>query len=65
MKRILDEPPCRASMKNFGKTDYRKELKVEKNKIEALQLLDGALRRDKAENLELRKGKMKHLEPSM
>ena len=33
-------------------------MKDEKNKIEALQWLDGALRRDKAENLELRKEKM-------
>ena len=57
MKRILDEAPCRASIKNSGKQkDDRKKEKL-KEQGEPCDDLDEASRRDNAENLELRKRK--------
>ena len=55
MKRILDEPPCRASMKNSGNKRMIKRKRSWKHKVKPCNDLDGASRRDNAENLELRK----------
>ena len=57
MKRILDEPPCRASMKNSGNKRMIKRKRSWKHKVKPCDDLDGASRRDNAENLELRKRK--------
>ena len=55
MKGILDEPPCRASMKNSGNKRMTKRKRSWKHKVKPCDDLDGASRRDNAENLELRK----------
>ena len=57
MKRILDGPPCRASMKNSGNKRMIKEREVEKHKVKPCNDLDGASRWYNRENLELRKRK--------
>ena len=57
MKRILDEPPCRASMKNSGNKRMIKRKRSWKHKVKPCDDLDGASRRDNAENLELWKRK--------
>ena len=57
MKRILDEPPCRASMKNSGNKRMIKRKGSWKHKVKPCDDLDGASWRDNAENLELRKRK--------
>ena len=55
MKGILDEPPCRASMKNSGNKRMIKRKRSWKHKVKPCDDLDGASRRDNAEKLELRK----------
>ena len=62
MKRILVEPPCRASMKNSGKKRMMKRKRSWKHKVKPCDDLDGALRRYNQENLELRKRKDETLE---
>ena len=57
MKRILDEPPCRASMKNSGNKRMIERKGSWKHKVNPCNDLDGASRRDNAENLELQKRK--------
>ena len=57
MKRILDEPPCRASMKNSGNKRMMKRKRSWKHKVKPCNDLDGASRRCNRENLELRKRK--------
>ena len=58
MKRILDEPPCRASMKSSGNKRMIERKRSWKNKVKPCDDLDGALRWYNRENLELRKEKM-------
>ena len=58
MKRILDEAPCRASMKNSGNKRMIKGREVEKHKVKPCADLDGASQWDNVENLELRKRKI-------
>ena len=58
MKRILDEPPCRASMKNSGNKRMIKRKRSWKHKVKPCNDLDGASRWYSRENLELRKEKM-------
>ena len=55
MKRILDEPPCRSSMKNSGNKRMIKRKRSWKHKVKPCNDLDGASRWNTAENLELRK----------
>lgn len=55
MKRILEEPPCRASMKNSGNKRMIKRKKSWKHKVKPCNDLGGTSRRDNAESLELRK----------
>ena len=57
MKGILDEPPCRASMKNSGNKRMIKRKRSWKHKVKPCNDLDGASRRCDRENLELRKRK--------
>ena len=58
MKRILDESPCRASMKNSGnKGMIKRKGKLKRTPGEALQWLDEALKWYNWNNLELRKEK--------
>ena len=57
MKRILDEPSCRASMKNSSNKRMIERKRGWKHKVKPCNDLDGASRRDNAENLELRKRK--------
>ena len=64
MKGILDEPPCRASMKNSGnKRMIKRNGNLKRTPGEALQWLDEALKWYNWNNLELRKEKMNNLEP--
>ena len=63
MKRILDEPPCRVSMKNSGNKRMIKRKRSWKCKVKPCDDLDGASRRCNRGNLELRKEKMNILEP--
>lgn len=58
MKRILDEPPCRASMKNFGNKRMIERKRSWKHKVNPCNDLDGALRWYNRENLELQKRKI-------
>ena len=57
MKRILDEPPCRAYMKNSGNKRMIERKRSWKHKVKPCNDLHGALRRYNRENLELRKRK--------
>ena len=57
MKEILDEPSCRASMKNSGNKRITKRKISWKHEVKTCNDLDGASRRDKAKNLKLRKRK--------
>ena len=57
MKRILYEPPCRASMKNSRNKRMMKRKRSWKHRVKPCDDLDGASRRDSAENLVLRKRK--------
>ena len=57
MKRILDEPSCRASMKNSSNKRMIERKRSWKHKVKPCNDLDGASRRDNAENLELLKRK--------
>ena len=57
MKGILDEPPCRASMKNSGNKRMIERKRSWKHKVKPCDDLDGASRRCNRENLELRKRK--------
>jgi len=57
MKGILDEPPCRASMENSSNKRMIKIKRSWKHKVKPCDDLEGASRRDNAENLELRKRK--------
>ena len=57
MKGILDEPPCRASMKNSGNKRMIKRKRSWKHKVKPCDDLDGASWQDNADNLELRKRK--------
>ena len=61
MKGILDEPPCRASMKNSGNRRMIKRKRSWKHKVKPCNDLDGASRRDNAENLELQKKDEQHI----
>ena len=61
MNRILDEPPCRASMKNFCNKRMIKRSEGWKNNIDALQWLDEALRRDKVETWNSGRKELNHL----
>ena len=64
MKGILDEPPCRASMKNSdNKRMIKRNGKLKRTPGEALQWLDEALKWYNWNNLELQKEKMNNLEP--
>ena len=63
MKGILDEPSCRASMKNSGNKRMIERKRSWKYKVKPCNDLDGASRRDNRENLELQKEKMNILEP--
>ena len=66
MKRILDEPPCMASMKNSGnKRMVKRKGKLKTAPGEPLQWLDEALKWYNWNNLELRKEKMNNLEPKI
>ena len=58
MKRILDDPPCRASMKNSGNKRMIERKRSWKHKVKPCNDLDGALRWYNRENMELRKEKM-------
>ena len=58
MKRILDKPPCRASMKNSGNKRMIERKRNWKHKVKPCNDLDGASRWYNRENLELRKEKM-------
>ena len=58
MKGILDEPSCRASMKNSDNERMIERKRSWKNKVNPCNDLDGASRRDNWESLELRKEKM-------
>ena len=62
MKRILDEPSCRASMKNSGNERMIERKRSWKHKVKPCNDLDGALRWYNRENLELQKEKMNILE---
>ena len=53
----LDEPPCRVSMKNSGNKRMIERKGSWKHKVKPCDDLDGASRRDNAENLELQKRK--------
>jgi len=56
MKRILDEPPCRASMKNSGNIRMiKRNGNLKRTPGEALQWLDEALKWYNWNNLKLRK----------
>ena len=57
MKRILDEPSCRASMKNSGNKRMIERKRSWKYKVKPCDDLDGASRQDNAKNLEFRKRK--------
>ena len=57
MKRILDEPPCRASMKNSGNKRMIERKRSWKHKVKPCNDLDGASRWYNPENLELLKRK--------
>ena len=57
MKGILDEPPCRASMKNSDNKRMMKRKRSWKLKVKPCDDLDGASRWDNAENFKLRKSK--------
>ena len=64
MKGILDEPPCRASMKNSGnKRMIKRNGNLKRTPGETLQWLDEALKWYNWNNLERRKEKMNNLEP--
>ena len=63
MKIILDEPPCRTSMKYSGNKRMIKRKRSWKHKVKSCDDLDEASRRDNMENLELRKRKDETLEP--
>ena len=58
MKRTLDEPSCRASMKNSGNKRMIKRKRSWQHKVKPCDDLDGASRWYNRENLELRKEKM-------
>ena len=62
MKGILDEPPCRASMKNSGNKRMIERKRSWKHKVNPCNDLDGASRQYNRENLELRKRKDETLE---
>ena len=55
MRRILDEPSCRSSMKNSGNKTMIETKRSWKHKVKPCNDLDGALRWYNRENLELRK----------
>ena len=57
MKRILDKPPCRASIKNSGNKRMIERKRSWKHKVKPCDDLEGASRRYKAENLGLQKRK--------
>ena len=57
MKRFLDEPSCRASMKNSDNERMVERKRSWKHKVKPCNDLDGALRRYTRENMELRKRK--------
>ena len=63
MNRILDEPPCRASMKNSSNERMVERKRSWKHKVKPCDDLEGASRRYDRENLELRKRKRWTLEP--
>ena len=58
MNRILDEPPCRASMKNSGNERMVERKRSWKHKVKPCDDLDGASWWYNRENLELRKENM-------
>ena len=57
MKGILDEPPCRASIKKSGNKRMIERKRSWKHKVKPCNELDGASRWYNWENLELRKRK--------
>ena len=61
MKGILDEAPCRASMKNSGNKRMIKRKRSWQHKVKPCNDLGGASRRDNAEYLELRKKDEQHI----
>ncbi len=63
MKGILDEPPCRASMKNSSNKRMIERKGSWKHKVKPCDDLEGASQRYNRENLELRKRKDETLEP--
>ena len=58
MKGILDEPPCRASMRNSGNKRMIKRKERWKHKVKPCNDLDGSSRRYNSESLELREKKI-------
>ena len=65
MKRILDEPSCRASMKNSGNKRMIERKRSWKHKVKPCNDLDGASGRYNEKTLNSGKEKMKHLGPRM
>ena len=63
MKGILDEPPCRASMKNSGNKRMIERKGSWKHKVKPCDYLEGASRWYNWENLELQKEKMNNKKP--